>query len=204
MKNFVITFIAFFSALILMVTTSTANAILYTIAIVGFLLTLKWLFASHPVHSTANSKSAQIPKPSKEATVSTKNHYTLPGELYEWPQLNEYEFEVVGESYYQPAISRIHEEWVANHESVAIPPLDAHLIPDDNNPYDDKAVRIDINQYTVGHLSRDDARSFRRRLGAKKMTGQITKCKAIITGGHDLANGQQASFGVSLDIKPFG
>ena len=78
----------------------------------------------------------------------------------------------------------------------------ALLIPDNGNKYDDKAVRVDIEGMTVGHLSREDARSFRRRLGAKKLTGQITSCKAIVCGG-GVRNGEKWKYGVSLNIKEF-
>ena len=78
----------------------------------------------------------------------------------------------------------------------------ALLVPDDSNKYDDKAVRVDIEGSTVGHLSREDARSFRRRLGAKRLSGQITSCRAIICGG-GVRDGEKCKYGVYLNIKEF-
>lgn len=124
---------------------------------------------------------------------------------FAWPELMEYDFEVVGESHYQEAIEKIAKqqaEKYTNNPDAKIVPLTAYLIPDDHNEYDDKAVRVDINGMQVGYLSREDARSFRRRLGAKKLTGQVTTCCALITGGH-IKDGNQAHYGVVLDMKPF-
>lgn len=126
-------------------------------------------------------------------------------QCFAWPSLMQFDFEVVGESYYQDAIHKIAKQQEAeavNNPEALTQPLTAYLIPDDNNPYDDKAVQIDIDGMKVGHLSRADARSFRRRLGAKKLTGHITTCGAKIIGGY-VKDGKQLSYGVMLDIKPF-
>lgn len=135
-------------------------------------------------------------KPRQKVTPSTNPHA--------WPALNQFDFEVVGESYYQPALAKL----AADHPAISsganeIKPLTAHLIPDDYNEYDDNAVRVEINGLHIGYLSREDARNFRRRLGAKKLTGQITTCGAIITGGH-INDGKTMSYGAALDIQPFG
>lgn len=119
---------------------------------------------------------------------------------YEWPSLDEYEFEVVGESHYQDVLRHLageHGTSSANAQHRAI------LIPYDNNRYDDKAVAVAINGQLVGHLSREDARSFRRRLGQKGLSGQSTSCGALVVGGWVDRAGEKKSYGVKLDIKPF-
>lgn len=98
-------------------------------------------------------------------------------------------FEVVGESNYQHNISPLEDR----DDLIAV------LVPEKNNPYDKNAVRVEIDRKTVGYLSRDDAVSFRGKLKRKSMTGQATKCKAYITGGH-MKNGQKMSYGVELDF----
>ena len=126
-----------------------------------------------------------------------------PETLFAWPALNEFEFEVVGESYYQSALASLASEHPDSDSfSEAAKPLTAYLIPDDFNQYDDKAVRVEINGLHIGYLSREDARSFRRRLGAKKLTGQTTICGALITGGH-VVDGKKMHYGAILDLKPF-
>ena len=77
--------------------------------------------------------------------------------------------------------------------------LTAHLILDNDNPCDSNAVRIDINNRTVGYMNREQALSSRRRLDEKALANQITTCNAIITGNTEI-NGE---YGVKLDIAPF-
>ncbi len=77
------------------------------------------------------------------------------------------------------------------------------LIPEDNNPHDPKAVAVRIDGGTVGYMSRDIARSFRRRLGQKGLNSQVTKCRAIVLGGGSNHRGEPRMYGVKLDIKDF-
>lgn len=117
-----------------------------------------------------------------------------------WPQRGEYEFEVVGESFYQPALRALagdHGDDAANLETTAV------VVPDDNNPHDNKAVKVLIDGHHVGHLSRDDARSYRRRLAAKKQGMVAAQCGALVMGGFIGRDGERASYGVRLDMKPF-
>lgn len=124
----------------------------------------------------------------------------IPSNTYSWPDLEHFDTEIVGESNYQSAIQKIAGIHGDDGPKVI---CTAHLIPEDYNPHDNKAVRVAISGSTVGYLSRDDARSFRRRLGAKKLTGQVTSCKATLSGGFAMKDGTKASYGVMLDIKPF-
>jgi hypothetical protein len=117
-----------------------------------------------------------------------------------WPSLGEFDFEVVGESNYQKAIARIagrSDENGVEHECVA------ELVPEHDNPYDPKAVAVRIDGQTVGYLSREDARSFRRRLGAKGLSGETTTCDALVRGGGQRKDGTKLFYGVWLDLKPF-
>lgn len=117
-----------------------------------------------------------------------------------WPARDEYEFEVVGESFYQPALRAL----AGNHGSDAAHLVTtAVLVPDDRNPHDNKAVKVLIDGHHVGHLSRDDARSYRRRLAAKKQGMVAAQCGALVMGGFVARNGERASYGVRLDMKPF-
>lgn len=117
-----------------------------------------------------------------------------------WPTLDTFDFEVVGESHYQPVLAALMGD-------VSDPTIDgkgmAVLLPYDDKPHDDKAVRVTIAGFTVGHLSRDDARKYRRRLKAKAGGMAAAMCGCQIVGGHQLRDGTQASFGVMLDMKPF-
>lgn len=132
--------------------------------------------------------------PANQNYIKSKN-------IYHWEPLGDYAFQVVGESFCQPAIQKVASQCGENELSKV--KLLAYLVPDDKNKHDKLAVRVDIMGLTVGHLSREDARSFRRRLTSKKMSKAVTTCDAKITGGFRKRNGEIANFGVQLDIKPF-
>jgi hypothetical protein len=120
---------------------------------------------------------------------------------FKWPALGEYDFDVVGEASYQNSIAALaagHGTSSANVQCVA------QLIPEDTNKRDSKAVAVRIQGALVGYLSREDARSFRRRLSQKGISGQATTCDACIVGGGTRKNGEKLYYGVKLDIKPFG
>lgn len=117
-----------------------------------------------------------------------------------WPALGEYDFEVVGESFHQPALKTLagqHGKAAANLETVAM------VVPDDNNPHDKKAVKVTIDGHQVGNLSRDDARNYRRRLTARKLGMVPAQCGALVMGGFIGRDGKRASYGVRLDLETF-
>lgn len=123
-----------------------------------------------------------------------------PSIALDWPAPGNFDFEIVGESNYQNTLKKLagdHSDQSPDKECQAI------LVPEDDNRYDQNAIRADIDGQTVGYLSRDDAPRFRRRLGAKKIGGRQTRCAALIVGGFTMKNGERASYGVKLDIKPF-
>lgn len=118
---------------------------------------------------------------------------------HEWSDGGSFSFEIVGEANYQPTLRRlVGSENAARGDSL----FTAKLVPENGNAYDDKAVGVYIGGQKVGHLSRQEARSFRRRLGAKKLTGCVTTCPATIFGGR-VVDGKTQSLGVWLDLKPF-
>ena len=72
------------------------------------------------------------------------------------------------------------------------------LVLEDNNRYDKKAVRVDIEGETVGYLSKENARKFRRKFSFK---GKVFECDAIIIGGWDRGGGDTGHYGVRLDLE---
>jgi len=82
---------------------------------------------------------------------------------------------VVGESHYQSAVESIcGGRTDQGHEKI----VEAVLLHEDNNPYDSKAIRVDIQGNTVGYLSRENARQYRKRLekaGHKGMTANALR-----------------------------
>ncbi len=138
----------------------------------------------------AGSDTRQLPRAMPVAPVAA----------FAWPALNEYDFEVVGESNYQDVLKTLR----GNLDDPAMDGIGtAILVPEDTNPHDNQAVKVTVQGFTIGYLSREDARSFRRRLAAKKLGMVPSSCGLLITGGYMLEDGSQAFFGAQLDMKPF-
>jgi hypothetical protein len=123
----------------------------------------------------------------------------VPVAAFAWPELGEYDFEVVGESNYQHALSALADTPDPDEEKTGT----AILVPEDSNPHDNKAVRVTVQGLTIGYLSREDARSYRRRLAAKKLGMVPASCGVLVTGGYVLKDGSRAHYGAQLDMKPF-
>jgi hypothetical protein len=110
---------------------------------------------------------------------------------------DEFSVKVVGESHYQENLSKICGGLTENGvEHVTI----AQLIHADDNPYDNKAIRVEISGLTVGHLDKSEARYFRERMRANGHVGLTATCKAKITGGWDRGSDDIGYFGVALDL----
>lgn len=95
----------------------------------------------------AKAVAPQKPKAKPRAKAPAKGH-------------GEYGQEVVGESNYQLALRAIR----ATKDK---PFHRARLVPEDSNPYDNMAVRVDVAGHTVGYLPKADARRWRKS-GAPK------------------------------------
>jgi hypothetical protein len=66
---------------------------------------------------------------------------SIPQNVYEWPDTGKFDCDIVGESFYQSAIKQLAG---TNNEHVEEREYTAFLIPEDDNPHDDKAIRVDI------------------------------------------------------------
>ncbi len=99
--------------------------------------------------------------------------------------------DVVGESQYQRVL-----EAAAVEGGV----VDAMLMLEDSNPYDDQAVAIHIGGARAGYLSRANARLYRADLAAAGAERATVRCKARIVGGFETASGERAHFGLKVDL----
>ncbi len=101
---------------------------------------------------------------------------------------------VAGVSFYQEVLNEIcggrSEEGV---DALA----QAKIIPDDNNPYDAYAVKIEIEGKTVAHLSRQNACKWRSKMISEGISGAVT-CPAKIVWDRNVE--RAGSYGVWLDI----
>jgi len=119
--------------------------------------------------------------------------------LFAWPALSKFQFRIDGEPQYQPILEKLATQIKKNKKrNDTMPALKAYLIPDNTH----KLVQVKIDDKIVGHLNIGNARSFRRRLSAKKLAGQTTVCNALIGGG-EFEDGRKQYYNVMLDLKPF-
>jgi hypothetical protein len=112
----------------------------------------------------------------------------------------DFSFEIVGESHYQDNLERICGVRTIEGEDKIV---QATLVHDDDNQYDNKAIRVDIDGNTVGYLSRGDARAYREMLEKRGLQGITTICSAKIVGGWDRGRRDKGHYGVKLDLSIF-
>lgn len=105
--------------------------------------------------------------------------------------------QIVGESYYQQNLKKICGDYSKDGVDQVVM---ATLIHDDNNPYDNKSISVEISGCTVGHLSRSAARHFRKKMTDKGYEGLPVTCKANIRGGWKRGKNDVGLFGVVLDL----
>jgi hypothetical protein len=109
-----------------------------------------------------------------------------------------FRIDVAGESFYEESFAALCGERTI--EGVRIE-LRARLTLQDDNPYDKHAVRVTIQGHPVGHLSRDHARAFRRRVRYGALSQhEVFECAALICGGWDRGDGDVGNYGVRLDL----
>ncbi|MGH9324322.1 MAG: HIRAN domain-containing protein [Vicinamibacteria bacterium] len=111
-------------------------------------------------------------------------------------ELRRFVFEIVGESKYQENLWRIAQTAHPEYGARVVEP--AYLVLEDENPYDNNAVRVDMMSLTVGYLSREKAVWYRRLLAAGRVP---TACHGRISGGFPRDDGGTASLGVVLDLE---
>jgi len=109
-----------------------------------------------------------------------------------------YAIDVAGESFYRDSFTTICGPYCEDGYNLEVR---AHLVLQDDNPHDKKAVQVRINGLPVGHLSRDMAREFRRAVRYGKLSEyEVFECAAIIRGGWDRGPGDRGDYGVRLDL----
>lgn len=108
-----------------------------------------------------------------------------------------FEFNIVGESRYQPALDRMcggRTEDGHEHECQAL------LVEEPNNPHDGNAVKVTIQGETVGYLSRDAAPRYKKAARAAGLSGQPVLVDALIVGGWTRGRRGDGHYGVKLDM----
>lgn len=120
--------------------------------------------------------------------------------VFDWPAKGAFDTEVVGESNYQAALCEIVAQLGGHGDTTSRLTARAVLVPY-ANPQDAKAVRVEIDGHTVGHLSRDQARTYRESLKLTPYGVVCAACTARIVGGFVLEDGTRAHYGVRLQLQ---
>lgn len=108
-----------------------------------------------------------------------------------------FSIDIVGESNYQSALESICGRRTDESQEKIV---EAVLVHEDDNPYDDKAIRVDIQGKTVGYLSRENARQYRKQSKEAGYSAITARCSAKIVGGWDRGGEDKGHFGVKLDL----
>lgn len=101
----------------------------------------------------------------------------------------EFPLDVVGESFYGKSFAKICGGDVPE-DGVSIVEM-CRVIPEDDNEHDENAVRVELRGLKVGHLSRDNAKRYRKKYGTN-----VAECYACLTGGFVLEDGERADYRV--------
>ncbi|HEY0587249.1 MAG TPA: hypothetical protein VGD52_14030 [Pseudoduganella sp.] len=117
--------------------------------------------------------------------------------VHHWTDEGRFQLEVLGESRYSDTIRALAGE---HGEAAADARHKALLLADDNNPYEDKAVAVFLNNEMVGYLAPKDAVAFRTMLARQEIAGQLTSTDAVIRGGQ-VYEGKRLAYTVLLDVN---
>jgi hypothetical protein len=109
-----------------------------------------------------------------------------------------YQYSVVGVSRYQSTLKSIYGKDEDDHESRK---AEATLIVEDKNGKDKTAVRVEIEDRTVGYLPNDVAAEYRLRLVEAGYMDTRGVCRARIAA-HRSHNGSGFEYSVRLDLPP--
>lgn len=88
--------------------------------------------------------------------------------------------QIVGTSHYQDNLNKIYGAHIDDGIDYK---TTARLIYDNKNPYDKKAVKIEIDGLIVGHLDKEAARYYRTRMTVNGQDGMVVSCPARILSG---------------------
>jgi hypothetical protein len=114
------------------------------------------------------------------------------------PSRPEAVLEVVGEASYQPALTALgggrSEDGARVREHVAL------LIPEQNNPWDENAIAVQIAGHVVGYLPRENAVAYQPVVRWALDHGRYVASEALLTGGWDRGPEDQGTIGVILHL----
>lgn len=115
---------------------------------------------------------------------------------HRWSDGGRFELEVLGESRYRDTIRGLAGDHGDANADARHPAL---LLPDDANPYEDKAVAVFLSGEMVGYLAPKDAQAFRQLLARRELEGKLTSTDGAVRGGGTW-EGKKLAYSVWLDV----
>lgn len=113
------------------------------------------------------------------------------------PAMGNYHISVVGVAHSQQVLEYFCGGRTTESASLS---CEALLTPEDNNAFDRLAVRVNIGEYAIGHLSQGAARRWRSWLKRHKVASLPALCGALIVGGWYRSPIDMGHYGVRLDL----
>lgn len=157
--------------------------ILIIVVFVAFVV-LNTFLKNNPKLQPVNDPNRNKPKYQKSYDIALRSS-------------NQYDFEIVGEASYQNNLASIAGPKASQSKELY---LEAIIEAEPNNQYDKNAIRVSIDNKTVGYFDRETAKEFKRECQRKGFTDKTTfKANAVVVGGWKDKN-SQGSYGVKLDI----
>ena len=108
-----------------------------------------------------------------------------------------FDLEVVGESHYQEHLESLCGGYSIKGSKQEVV---AKLHYENCNTYDHNAIRVVVDGGTVGYLSREKARLYRKRIEKAGQDGIIVSCNAKIFGGKRVWLFKKTDFGIWIDL----
>lgn len=142
---------------------------------------LDLLFGKRTDSKSASGVASKKPRPKQSSEPTSDAWCDLP---------------IVGESNYQDALSRICGGYTRDGHQLH---TCASLVPEPSNPYDENAIRVDIDGQTVGYLKREHAARYVKRLTEEGLAREVLEVRAYITGGWRTNQHDRGHFGVQLE-----
>lgn len=161
---------------------------------------MKFLKALFGVGKPSDQSLKQPPRPEKPTPIITQaSPKASPSKAHVSTDLKSFPFNVVGESHYQNALEKIAGGYRRDSQSFTVKAL---IAIDPENRFDPDAVRVEIDDQTVGYLPGPEAKRIGEIMRAQGVSAATVE--AQVRGGWRTNQHDQGHFGVRLRMPQSG